>query len=78
MGSRVLLVEADLRRPTLSRQLGIPSGMGLAEVLIGAASMSDAMQSVELERPDGTTVVGVSAPSMCWWPARCCPRTRRS
>jgi capsular exopolysaccharide synthesis family protein len=54
MGSRVLLVEADLRRPTLAGQLEIPSGPGLADVLIGAAAMGDAMQSVEMERPDGS------------------------
>ena len=38
MGSRVLLIEADLRRPTLVRQLDIQSGPGLADVLIGDLS----------------------------------------
>lgn len=53
MGSRVLLVETDLRRPTLSRQLDIPAGPGIADVLIGAISMSEATQSIELNGPDG-------------------------
>ena len=49
MGSRVLLVEADLRRPTLAQQLVVQSGPGLADVLIGAVSMHDATQTVDLE-----------------------------
>lgn len=49
MGSRVLLVEADLRRPTLARQLDIPSGPGLSDVLIGAIAMNEAIQSIDVE-----------------------------
>ena len=52
-GSRVLLIEADLRHPTLARRLGIQSGPGLAEVLIGAARLDDAIQSVRLEAEPG-------------------------
>jgi capsular exopolysaccharide synthesis family protein len=48
-GSRVLLVEVDLRRPTIAKQLAIRPGPGLSDVLIGAAQMSDAIQSVELD-----------------------------
>jgi succinoglycan biosynthesis transport protein ExoP len=58
MGSRVLLLEADLRRPTLAQQLGIPAGRGLSDVLIGAVPLTDAIQTMELEaasndRPKG-------------------------
>lgn len=52
MGARVLLVEADLRRPTLAQQLGIPRGRGLADVLIGAAPLSTAIQSIDLHAGD--------------------------
>jgi capsular exopolysaccharide synthesis family protein len=48
-GSRVLLVEIDLRQPTLARQLALPPGPGLSEVLIGATSERDALRSVDLE-----------------------------
>ncbi len=48
MGSRVLLIEADLRRPTLARQLNAQFGPGLADVLIGAVSLSDATQLIDL------------------------------
>lgn len=53
MGSRVLLLEADLRRPTLARQLGIQSGAGLADVLIGAIPFSEAIRTIGLTAPTG-------------------------
>jgi capsular exopolysaccharide synthesis family protein len=53
MGSRVLLVEVDLRRPTLAKQLDIPSGPGISDVLIGAVSLREATQSVGLDQPAG-------------------------
>jgi capsular exopolysaccharide synthesis family protein len=49
MGSRVLLLEADLRRPTLAQQLDVQSGPGLADVLIGAVSLSEATQMIDLD-----------------------------
>jgi Mrp family chromosome partitioning ATPase len=51
MGSRVLLLEADLRRPTLAQQLDISSGPGVADVLIGAVSLNEATQTVDLGLP---------------------------
>jgi capsular exopolysaccharide synthesis family protein len=56
-GSRVLLLELDLRNPTLARQLGLQSGPGLTGVLIGAISVDEAIQSVALVTPslEGTT-----------------------
>ncbi len=50
MRARVLLIEADLRRPTVAQQLDISSGPGLADVLIGMASLNDAIQSIDLDR----------------------------
>jgi succinoglycan biosynthesis transport protein ExoP len=52
-GSRVLLLEADLRRPTLARQLDVQLGPGLADVLIGSVSLSNATQPIALESPSG-------------------------
>jgi capsular exopolysaccharide synthesis family protein len=51
MGSRVLLIEADLRRPTLARQLGLGAGPGLADVLIGASTLAQAKRTIDLDEP---------------------------
>jgi succinoglycan biosynthesis transport protein ExoP len=51
MGSRVLLLEADLRRPTLAQQLDVQSGPGLADVLIGAVAIGEATQLIDLGTP---------------------------
>lgn len=48
MGSRTLLVETDLRRPTLAGRLAITPNAGLAGVLIGAIELDRAIQSLEL------------------------------
>lgn len=58
MGSRVLLVEADLRRPTLARQLDVQSGPGLSDVLIGAVMLNEATQAIDLEAPSGESPKG--------------------
>ncbi len=58
LGSRVLLLEVDLRHPTLAQQLDVPSGPGLADVLIDSVSMEGATQSVVLEAPPGEGITG--------------------
>jgi capsular exopolysaccharide synthesis family protein len=71
MGSRVLLLEADLRRPTIAHPLGLSPGPGLADVLIGAASLSEATQLVDTDpisrdlsrgRPLSVLVAGATPP----------------
>ncbi|GIH24015.1 chromosome partitioning protein [Acrocarpospora phusangensis] len=44
-GWRVLLVDADLRRPSVPDYLGIEGAIGLTNVLIGTATVSDALQT---------------------------------
>ena len=51
LGSRTLLLEVDLRHPTLARHFDIQAGPGLADVLIGAAPIGEATQKVVLEEP---------------------------
>jgi Mrp family chromosome partitioning ATPase len=58
MGSRVLPLEADLRRPMIAQQLDLPSGPGLSDVLIGSVALGEAIQTVELESPSGQGASG--------------------
>ena len=43
-GSRVLLVDADLRRPSVAGYLGLEGKAGLTSVLIGRADLADVIQ----------------------------------
>ena len=43
---RVVIVEADLRKPSLQHMFGLPPGPGLSEYLTGAVELKDAMQFV--------------------------------
>lgn len=44
-GGRVLLVDADLRRPTIAAVTGLEPSVGLTTVLVGSASLDDVTQS---------------------------------
>jgi polysaccharide biosynthesis transport protein len=50
-GARVILVDADLRRPSMSEYFGIEDNVGLTTVLIGRADVEDVVQ------PLGTTTL---------------------
>jgi len=43
-GSRVLLVDADLRRPSVARALDLEGAVGLTNVLLGSAALEDVVQ----------------------------------
>src|SRR5690625_5284701 len=53
-GRRVLLIDADLRAPSLHRHLTLQSEAGLTTVLLGEAALDDVVQPVEL---DGLSVL---------------------
>lgn len=58
---RVVIVEADLRKPSLQHLFGLPAGPGLAEFLTGAAELTEAMRFL----PDYnlTVIPGGTAPT---------------
>lgn len=50
MGKRVLLIEADLRNPSLHKTLDLRAEVGLSNVLAGAHSLADAVLDTDEER----------------------------
>jgi capsular exopolysaccharide synthesis family protein len=45
-GVKVLLIDADLRRPTVHHRLGLQGMVGLTSVLTGSATLQEALQTV--------------------------------
>jgi len=43
-GSRVLLIDADMRRPGLHQVMGVPNEMGLSQLLVGQSRVREAVQ----------------------------------
>ena len=43
-GKRVIVVEADLRRPRAAGYLGLPNGVGLTDILLGRTAIEDTVQ----------------------------------
>lgn len=62
MRARVLVVDADLRRPTIHAKLGIANDRGLTDVLVGLARFGDVIQATEHEGVSAITS-GRSAPN---------------
>jgi capsular exopolysaccharide synthesis family protein len=48
-GRRVILVDADLRRPSVHRILGLPAAPGLSEVLAGMKSVDEVLQPTGID-----------------------------
>lgn len=60
-GERVAVVEANLRRPVMTRFLNVGGSVGLADVLTGAQTLDEAMQSVHASRSADAEQSGQSA-----------------
>ncbi|MAE95707.1 MAG: hypothetical protein CL910_13710 [Deltaproteobacteria bacterium] len=59
VGSRVILVDCDLRLPTVHKSLGLRPDAGLAEVIAGDAQIDDAIQRLEGTELDVLPVRGI-------------------
>ncbi|HVV76629.1 MAG TPA: polysaccharide biosynthesis tyrosine autokinase [Mycobacteriales bacterium] len=62
-GVRVLLVEADLRRPRVGQYLGLDSTVGLTNVLIGSTGLEDAVQTWNPQLPLRVLASGPNPPN---------------
>jgi len=60
-GKRVVVVEADLRRPMQSGLFGLPAGPGLTEVLTGTAALEDVLYAVPVRARGLETLTRISA-----------------
>jgi len=60
-GRRVVLVDCDLRKPTVGASLGLRVDAGLAELLEGTASLEDAVMRVENSQLDVLPVRAIPA-----------------
>ncbi len=58
-GSRTLLLDADLRRPSLADIFGLEQGIGLTNVLVGQIAVDEAIQSWGSKGPDVLASGGV-------------------
>jgi capsular exopolysaccharide synthesis family protein len=59
LGSKVVLVECDLREPTIAAALGLRVDAGLTEVLVDGASLDDAIQRAPGTQLDVLAVRGL-------------------
>jgi succinoglycan biosynthesis transport protein ExoP len=48
-GSRVLAVDADLRRPTMHQHFGVPKAPGLSDLIVGKSQPSEAIQDTRFK-----------------------------
>jgi capsular exopolysaccharide synthesis family protein len=49
-GAKVLVLDADLRRPTLHQHFGLKMAPGLSDLIVGKAAASEAIQTTRIER----------------------------
>jgi succinoglycan biosynthesis transport protein ExoP len=51
-GSKVLIVDTDMRRPRLHRSFGVPNQTGISTVIVGKATLEDAVKRTDVPNLD--------------------------
>jgi polysaccharide biosynthesis transport protein len=54
-GGRVLLIDTDMRRPRLHRSFGVPNQTGISTVVVGKATLEDAIKRTDVPNLDVLT-----------------------
>ena len=54
-GSRVLIVDTDMRRPRLHRSFGVPNQTGISTVIVGKATLDEAVKRTDVPNLDVLT-----------------------
>ncbi len=57
-GKRVVVVDADLRRPRVHAYFDLPNGRGLSTVIAGRDRLGEVLQPIALSRPQGLASAG--------------------
>jgi len=47
-GNRVLIIDADMRRPTIHQVFKLPNDLGLSSLIVGAGKLDEAIKSTEI------------------------------
>jgi len=66
VGKKTMLIEGDLRLPTISKRLGCKSIPGLSDILAGEAAMADGMWILENHSDLSFIPAGNRAPDPTW------------
>jgi succinoglycan biosynthesis transport protein ExoP len=54
-GGRVLIVDTDMRRPRLHRSFGVPNQIGISSVIVGKATLEEAIKRTDVPNLDVLT-----------------------
>jgi succinoglycan biosynthesis transport protein ExoP len=54
-GGRVLIVDTDMRRPRLHRSFGVPNQVGISSVIVGKATLEEAIKRTDVPNLDVLT-----------------------
>ena len=73
-GKRVILIEADLRRPKIGGALGVRATRGIASVLIDGLPLGEALQTTDAYGENLRAAARATAPASGWrTSSRCRP-----